>query len=78
MGLCFIGAPCIGLNIISIFDGTQNKITNPQRFSFGDTAYHYIVSYNYINPCPGNGFFATFAGNGGRGKLPPGQAYLEL
>ena len=29
-----------------------------------------------INPCPVNGFFATFTGNGGGLKYP--QAYLEF
>jgi len=30
-----------------------------------------------LNPSPGNGFFATFAGNGGGGGNGP-QAYLEF
>ena len=31
-----------------------------------------------FNPSPGNGFFATSAGNGGGGEMPPPQAYLEF
>jgi len=31
-----------------------------------------VVNAPTVNPCPGNGFFATFTGNGGGVKIPPG------
>ena len=37
-----------------------------------------VNAAEFLNPCPGNGFFATFTGNGGgAGKNTP-QAYLEF
>ena len=30
-----------------------------------------VVNAPTVNPCPGNGFFATFTGNGGGGKNTP-------
>jgi len=46
-------------------------------YSNGTDNYAFVVLF-CINPCPGNGFFAMFTGNGGGGVKNTPQAYLEF
>ena len=54
---------------------------NSKNFSFTRLLpflLHLLVCYPCVNPSPGNGFFATFAGNRVEMPPPPPQGYLEF